>query len=249
MGFFDDLFKFEGFQIKDWWDKARDNPEQLFFGGADPLGAKILGGITGKEYEPFIDQMGGPYGGHTISAFGNNDGGVYGRAEKAGINTDAGAAGHDAAHVVASIFGGQGLQNAGQGLLGGGGGGAQNLGMFGNGGANGLQGLGGGNAGVLAQQGGIQGGAGMGSATAGGGGLLSSMQPQDYMKMAQGMGGQPQQQPMTPPPQPQANNRGALVAQIQRQQRAQELRRKLRRTAEENMELRELTQTGLLSNA
>ncbi len=291
MGFFSDNLGFETFQLKDWADKFKKNPEQLFLGAGDPLSAKMWSKITGKNYEPFVDQMGGPYGGHTISAFGANDGGVYGRAEQAGINTKAAGGVHDAAHVVAALMaggygagamGGGGAAAGGSapasggitggltsgfgsglgsatgsaasgatsgGLLGGmGWGGAgtasSGLGMFANGGANGLAGLGGGNAGTLAASGNLTGGAAMGSATA-----PAQMGMQDYLKMAQqagGQGQQQQQQPGAPAQQQQNKDPQALLIQLARNARAQELRRKPTRTPEENLELRQLTRTGLL---
>lgn len=224
MGFLGDNFGFESFQLKDWWNKAKDNPEQLLLGAADPLSAKALSKVTGKKYEPFVDQMGGPYGGHTISAFGANGGGVYGRANAAGIDTKAAGGVHDAAHVVAAMFGAQGLAGAGQGMMGSVGGGAgggaapaagagwggagtsnAGLGVFGGGGTGGLAGVGGGNAGALAASGGITGGAGMGSATA-----QAPMGMQDYMKLAQQGGGGQQQQQEQPGPKPYLY-RGSIV--------------------------------------
>lgn len=191
------LFDFDKFALKDIWKGIKKDPERLLVGAIDPLSTKMWNGILGKDYEPLIDQMGGPYGGHTISAFGNQDGGVYKRAEEAGIDTKKGGRMHDAAHVVSAIFGGQGLMGAGQGFLGGGAQGS-NLGVFGNGGVSGMQGVGAGNSGLLAQQGGISGGAGIGSAsTSAPGGL------QQYAQMMQGMPGFPgQQQQQTPPPSP-----------------------------------------------
>jgi hypothetical protein len=186
MGYLSDVFDFEAFNLKDMWKKVKKDPERLLIGAVDPASTKMWNGITGKDYEPLVDQMGGAYGGHTISAFGNNDGGVYGRAEDAGIDTGAGGAMHDVAHVVSAIYGGQGLMNIGGAPAGG-----QNLGVFSNGGTSGMGGVGGGNAGALAQSGAIEGGAGMGSATSA---APSSMGCQDYAEMAQNMGGQQQPQ-------------------------------------------------------
>ncbi len=164
--------------------------------------------------------------------------------------TEFGAAAKDYAHnkpgdtalaVLGSIFGGGALM----GSFGGGAGGAagSDLGIFANGGQGGMAGVGGGNAGLLAQSGGISGGAGIGSATA-----SSPMGMQDYMKMAQGLGGQQQQQQpvqvVGQPTQPKENP--MLLMQLRRQIRAQQLRRKVSRTPEEDRELRELTQ-GLLN--
>jgi hypothetical protein len=239
MGLLGDVLGFDAFALKDIWKSVKKDPERLLIGAVDPLSTKMWNGILGKDYEPLVDQMGGPYGGHTISAFGNNEGGVYKRAQDAGINTESGAGAHDAAHTIAAIFGAQGLMGAGQGLLGGGQATGSNLGVFSNGGVNGMTGVGGGNAGALAQSGAISNGAGTASL---GNGLTNAMD----MGKQLGFGGQqqPQQQAM-PAPAPQRGNNQALMAQLQRQQRAQALRRKINRTPQENQELRELTQ-GLL---
>jgi hypothetical protein len=91
------------------------------------------------------------------------------------------------------------------GLGGWGGGTTSGLGLFANGGQAGLQGVGGGNAGLLASQGGIQGGAGIGSAT-GGGADASGFDWQQMMSAGggmPGMSGQQQQPQQAPPPRPQ----------------------------------------------
>jgi hypothetical protein len=167
------------------------------------------------------------------------------------------------ASTAGIIYGGIAGGSALGGLLGGGGGGGAGagagtgavgwggpgtgggLGVFANGGAGGLAGVGGGNAGTLAAAGGIGGGAGMGSATASGG---MQMGTQDWIKMGQGLlGNQQQQQPAaySQPAPAQQQNRSILIEQLKRQNRAQQLRKKTRRTPEENEELRELTR-GLL---
>jgi hypothetical protein len=101
-----DLLGFELFNLKDMWKGIKKDPERLFLGAAEPLGSSLWGGILGKDYEPLIDQMGGPYGGSAISAFGNTDGGVYGRAEAAGIDTNAGRNMNNIAHIVAALMAG-----------------------------------------------------------------------------------------------------------------------------------------------
>lgn len=194
------LFDFDKFALKDIWGQIKKDPERLLLGAADPLSTKMWSGITGKDYEPLVDQMGGPYGGGWVSAFGNDqDGGVYKRAEEAGIDTKKGGMMHDAAHVVSAFFGGQGLLGAGQNMLGQNAmsAGNSNLGIFSNGGRAGMQGVGGGNMGALAQSGGIGGGSGLGAAT-----QAAPMGWQDYARMAQQMPGmqQPQQQQHEPAP-------------------------------------------------
>lgn len=140
-------------------------------------------------------------------------------------------------------MGGGGAAGGGGGLVGGGSGGGSGLGVFANGGTGGMAGVGGGNAGTLAAQGGISGGAGMGSATS-----ATPMGMQDYMKMAQSMGGQ-QQQPQQPAAAPVKGDNSALMAQIHRSARAQYLRKKINRTPQENQELRDLTQSTQASQA
>src|SRR6478609_3292984 len=115
MSWFGDVAKFEGFNLKDMWNKVRKDPWRLLVGAGDPLSTKMWNGITGKDMEPLVDQMGGAYGGKTIGAFGHGqDGGVYGRAEAAGVPTTAGKNMHDVAHVISAIYGGNWLN--GQGL-------------------------------------------------------------------------------------------------------------------------------------
>lgn len=266
MGFLSDELGFESFVGKDFLKNLSKDPKRLVL-GVDPLSTKAWNAVLGRHDDPLVDQLGGPYGGHVISAFGKQDGGVYKRAEDAGINTESSKKMQDVAHVVASIYGANGLYGAtggatgsgvtgpiqtGQGLLGGGGGGGgllggggQGLGVFSNGGTGGMAGVGGGNAGTLAAQGGISGGAGMGSATS-----AAPMGMQDYMKMAQSMGGQQQQpQQQAPAAAPVKGDNSALMAQIHRSARAQYLRKKINRTPQENQELRDLTQSTQASQA
>lgn len=101
-----DIFSFEAFNLKDMLKKVKKDPERLFLGAADPLSSAMWGKALGKDYEPIVDQMGGAYGGHAFSAFGNTDGGVYGRAEEAGIDTTSGRNAQNVAHVIAAILAG-----------------------------------------------------------------------------------------------------------------------------------------------
>lgn len=87
-----DLFGFEKFQLGSWWKKIRKHPEQLLLGAAEPVGAKLWGGITGKKYEPLVDEWGGP----TESTFD--------QARASGINTGVGRSVHDAAHTIAALY-------------------------------------------------------------------------------------------------------------------------------------------------
>lgn len=99
-----DALSFERFQLGDWWDKIKDNPEQLLIGAGDPFSAALWGGITGKDYEPFVNALGGPQGSGFLG-LGEN-GGVYERAQNAGINTDTAGGLHNAAELVAASYAG-----------------------------------------------------------------------------------------------------------------------------------------------
>jgi hypothetical protein len=111
MSYFRNMFDFENFKIKDMLEQLKSHPQRILM-GVDPLSTKVWNKITGTHYEPLVDALGGAYGGHTISAFGNNDGGVYARAKAAGINPGAGGNLEDAAHVAMAVFGLGGLAGA-----------------------------------------------------------------------------------------------------------------------------------------
>lgn len=100
-----DLFNFELFNLKDIGKGLGKHPLQKLLFGIDPLGTKIGNTITGHEDEPLVDQMGGAYGGRVIS-FGpkGHEGGVYGRAKEAGIDTSSGAGAQDLAHLIAAYY-------------------------------------------------------------------------------------------------------------------------------------------------
>lgn len=110
-----DILGFESFHTKDLLNGIKKDPKRLIL-GVDPYSTKAWNKVLGKNDQPLVDQMGGAYGGHAISAFGNNEGGVYKRAQDAGIDTEAGAGMQDLAHAVSAIFAGQ----YGAGQLGGG---------------------------------------------------------------------------------------------------------------------------------
>jgi hypothetical protein len=109
-----DALDFEKFHAKDLWRGIKKDPKRLLL-GVDPWSTKVWNKILNRDDEPLVDQMGGAYGGHTFSAFGNKDGGVYGRAEAAGVPTGAGGNMQDAAHLIAAFYGGKGLMNIGGG--------------------------------------------------------------------------------------------------------------------------------------
>lgn len=201
MSFFSDVLGFEKFAAKDMWKKIKKDPERLLIGAVDPLSTKMWNKGLGSNYEPLVDQMGGQYGGHTISAFGNDDGGVYKRAREAGIDTKAGGQVHDLAHVLSAFYGGAGLA----GIGGGAGGGAapaqgQGLGLFSNGGQGGMAGVGQGNVGQLMANTGINTGGvgGVGGTGASSSSMLQQMMSQGGLGSMPGMstGVPPQQQQM-----------------------------------------------------
>jgi hypothetical protein len=207
MSYLGDAFKFELFNLKDMWGKLKDNPERAFIGAIDPISSKLWGKVLNKDYEPIVDQLGGPYGGHTISAFGNKDGGVYERAEAAGVPTNAAGNLHDVAHVVAAMYGTAGLGNAASGMFGGAGGaGGSQPGLW-NQGFTGAGGFGGSNPGsVQAVQNSpwiINEAGAMGSAAP-----ASGATGTNYARLGmQAMSGmQPQGQQQQPPPQAPVRN-------------------------------------------
>ncbi len=184
------------------------------------FGGKIKGMSENKPGDAALAILGAVFGGGALlSGMGGGAGGA-----------SSGVSGGSSASQLGGLGGWGGGTNSG-------------LGLFANGGQAGMAGVGGGNAGLLATSGGISGGAGIGSATA-----SSPMGMQDYMKMAQSLGGQQQQQQpvrvVGQPTQPKENP--MLLMQLRRQIRAQQLRRKVGRTPEKDRELRELTQ-GLLN--
>lgn len=103
MGVLSNIFDFEKFKLGNMWDKVKENPEQLLLGAGDPFSAKAWGGITGKDYEPLVDQWGGAT---------PDD---YSKAEAAGVNTRDGRGMHDLAKVIASAYAGKWANGLGGG--------------------------------------------------------------------------------------------------------------------------------------
>ena len=159
------ILDFELFNAGDMLNKAVKNPEQMLLGAADPFGAKVWSGITGKDYKPIVNQ----FGGATDDA--------YKAAEAKGINTGAARGMHQVAQTVAGMYGGAALGGLGGlgGTAGNAGNAAQGLSMGGSGlglssgGGTGLASMGGGTglSGAGAQ-------IGYSGAASSGGGLLSA---------------------------------------------------------------------------
>lgn len=95
MSFLGNVFNFEQFKLGNMWDKVKKNPEQLFIGAADPFSAGVWSKVTGKKYEPLVDQWGGAT---------PDD---YSKAEAAGIDTSAGRTLHGAARTIAGLYAGK----------------------------------------------------------------------------------------------------------------------------------------------
>lgn len=93
------ILNFEAFNAGHMLNKAAKNPEQLLLGAADPFGAKLWGGITGKEYSPIVNE----WGGATEDA--------YKAAEAKGINTGAARGAHQVAQSIAGIYAGGAAAN------------------------------------------------------------------------------------------------------------------------------------------
>jgi hypothetical protein len=147
MGFFSKLLGFENNFSKNITKDLFNDPTR-FLTGIDPLSTKISNTLTGQDNEPLVNMFGSP------------DQQYYDRAAAEGIDTSAGQKFHDAADVVAGIFGANGLSNVAGGLLGSGGAGASGVGGVGGGAA-------GGGGGLLSSLGGASGIAKLGSAALG----------------------------------------------------------------------------------
>lgn len=122
-----DALKFDAFQFKDMWKQIKKDPERLLFGMGtlDPLSTKLTNKVFNKDYEPLTDISGGPYGGHVSSLFSGKDGGVYKRAQDAGLDTKSRGQVSDIGSSVGLLFGaGMGAGALGGGAAAGGGSGA-----------------------------------------------------------------------------------------------------------------------------
>lgn len=153
------ILDFELFNAGHMAKQAFKNPDQLLLGAADPFGAKLWSGITGKDYEPIVNQWGGA------------SDGAYEAAEAKGINTGSAKGAHQVSQAIAGIFAGGALGGA----MGGGAGAAS--GGTAASGAGGLAvdaGYLGGASSMGSMPAGMTVGAGYTGGTAAGGGLLSS---------------------------------------------------------------------------
>lgn len=121
MSFLGDTFKFENFRLGKMWDQIKSHPQRLLFGGMmDPLSTKLENTLTGSHFTPQSDQLGGAYGGRTISAFGGGQqGGIYKQAQDAGVPTGQAMKFENAAHIgvglAGAAYGGAALGGSGLG--------------------------------------------------------------------------------------------------------------------------------------
>jgi len=194
MSYLGNVLKFEAFNGKNMLKNAWNNPDQMLLGAADPFSARVWSTITGKDYKPIVDQMGGA----------TQD--TYRKADAAGIDTHDGRQVQNLAHVIAGLYaGGYGASAAGVGGAGaaGAGGTTGASGLSFSGGTTGAPALGAGTSTGLAT-GVDMAGTGVGSTGAGvgssGGGLLTMDNAAKGMTMAQqaGLLDQQQQQPAQP---------------------------------------------------
>jgi len=108
MSWLGDNLDFEKFNLGKIWDNIKSNPLQAALGAEDPLSAKVWNGVLGTNWQPSVDQMGGPTGA------------TFNAAQRAGINTGPASTMHDIAHAIAgaeagSYFGGA-LASSGGGV-------------------------------------------------------------------------------------------------------------------------------------
>ena len=108
MSWLSDVWDFEKFQLKQWKNQIKENPEQLLIGAADPFGAELWSGITGKDYTPMVNEFGGP----------TED--TFTKAQEGGHYNDVSRNSHDAAKMVAAMYAGNGIANIGGGSAAGG---------------------------------------------------------------------------------------------------------------------------------
>lgn len=107
MGFLKNVLGFEKFGLKDIGRQLKKDPERILLGAFDPASSKMWSKVTGKNYEPVLDQMGG------------QSSGAYKRASEAGIDVSDGRKMHNVAKAIASFYAGSYALNGG-GAAGGG---------------------------------------------------------------------------------------------------------------------------------
>ena len=227
MSYLGNVLKFELFNGKNMLKNAWKNPDQMLLGAADPFSARVWSTITGKDYKPIVDQMGGA----------TQD--TYRQADAAGLDTHDGRQVQNLAHVIAGLFaGGYGASSAGVGGAGaaGGAGSTGASGLSFAGGTTGAPTLGAGTSTGLAtgvdMAGTGVGSTGAGVGSSGAGGLLTMDNAAKGMTMAQqaGLFGGQQQPVQSQPLQNRAPDFSGLLsadAQLAAQRAAEDQQRKL----------------------
>jgi len=109
MSWLGNVLGFEKFHGKQILKDIAHKPTRLLT-GVDPASTKLWNKVLGTNDKPIVDQMGGA----------TQD--RYRQAEAAGIDPSAGKGLQNVAHVVAALYGAQGLGNAAGNLMGSGGG-------------------------------------------------------------------------------------------------------------------------------
>lgn len=110
MSQFSDLFDFLGYSLKDGFNTLKQDPERVAIGAIDPASSWAWGKVTGKDYQPVINQLGSPMGGGALGL--DKSGGVYDRADTAGINTYPAQRFFGIGDSIASFYGGSALGGA-----------------------------------------------------------------------------------------------------------------------------------------
>lgn len=130
------LWDFDKFNFGKMWDSLEDDPWRLLAGAQGPLEVKIYNELFDKDWEPWHNVLGGPYGSGFL---GLGSGGIYDEYIEEGgpesqrderiLNKQRAVKGHDVAEVIVSLFGigalaglGGGGAGAGAGAGGGAGG-------------------------------------------------------------------------------------------------------------------------------
>jgi len=99
------ILDFEKFQVKDVGRQIKGNKTnsflQFLLGGATPFGAKLWGKLLGRDFEPFVNEFGGP----TDKRFD--------RADAAGVDTGFARDSHAVAKMIAAAYGANALGGIG----------------------------------------------------------------------------------------------------------------------------------------
>jgi len=113
MSWLSDNLNFEKFNLRKLASTAWKKPQTLLLGQADPVGAKLWSGITGKHIDPVLNIYGGPAD-NTWATPGIRPGaGTYDQASNAGIRVGPAEKTHDLAEAIATFYTGNWLSGLG----------------------------------------------------------------------------------------------------------------------------------------